>query len=136
MMRRHSQRRRRGLETIELLLAFPLILIVLGGGFEYGWLILRSVQLDHAARAGARVASLGETDAGDVLSRVETVLSASGINDATIRIEPPDPTTLPPGAAVIVEVSVNYGDLQLLGLSRIMPLPEVLTGKAGMVREP
>ena len=136
MMRRHGRRRRRGLETIELLLAFPLILIILGGGFEYGWVILRSIQLDHAARVGARVASLGETGANDVLSRVETVLDASGIADATIRIEPPDPSILPPGTPVLVEVSANYGDLELLGLSRIMPLPEVLTGKAGMVREP
>lgn len=136
MRPRNVHSRRRGLESIELLLAFPLILLILGGGFEYGWLVLRSIQLDHAARAGARVAALSGTGPIEVENRVQAVLEASGINSATITIEPTDPSVLPPGEPVIVEVSVDYGDLELLGLSRIMPLPDVLTGKAGMVREP
>ncbi len=136
MKQRYAARRRRGLESIELLLAFPLILIVLGGGFEFGWVILRSIQLDHAARVGARVASLANSGPGDVEARVDAVLEASGINNAIVSVDPPDPSSVPAGSPVIVEVVADYGDLELLGLSRIMPLPDVLTGKAGMVREP
>lgn len=136
MRPRQVHRRRRGLESIELLLVFPLILLVLGGGFEYGWVVLRTVQLDHAARVGARVASLSDNGPIEVENRVQAVLVASGIDNATVTIEPSDPSVLAPGEPVLVEVTADYGDLELLGLSRIMPLPDVLTGKAGMVREP
>ena len=44
---------RRGIETIELAICLPVLLLVTFAGFEYGWLVLRSMQIDQAARAGA-----------------------------------------------------------------------------------
>ena len=47
---------RRGIESIELLIGLPILLLVVAAGIEYGWVVLRSSQLDHAARVGARAA--------------------------------------------------------------------------------
>ena len=96
---------RRGVESIELMLALPVLLLVIFAGFEYGWAILRSIQLDHAARVGAREAAL------------------SGATAAA-------------GTSIQIDVRVEYSTVQLLGLSRLMPLPESLRGRASMVREP
>jgi hypothetical protein len=35
-----------------------------------------------------------------------------------------------------VEVEVGYADVRLLGLAALMPLPENVSGRASMVREP
>ena len=42
----------RGVETIEVAVVLPLMLLVMFAGFEYGWALLKSIQVDHAARVG------------------------------------------------------------------------------------
>jgi hypothetical protein len=49
---------------------------------------------------------------------------------------PADPSQAEAGDVVSVEVSVAYAEVGLIGLSGLMPLPESLTGRAAMVREP
>ncbi|MFM7260403.1 MAG: TadE/TadG family type IV pilus assembly protein [bacterium] len=129
-------RRRRGIETVELALALPVLLFVIFAGFEYGWAVLRTVQLDHAARVGAREASLHGSDAMSVEQRVLGALEALGIDNASITVTPADPEGASAGEAISVEVQVRYEDVQLLGLSDFMPLPSHLRGKASMVKEP
>ena len=127
---------RRGVETVELAVSLPVLLFVLFAGFELGWALLRSIQIDHAARLGAREASLYGSTAMSVQSRVLENLQGSGIGTATITIDPADPSAVEPGDAISVEVVVDYDDVELLGLSGLMPLPESLTGRASMVKEP
>ena len=113
-----------------------MLLFVLFAGFELGWALLRSIQIDHAARLGAREASLYGSTAMSVQSRVLENLQGSGIDTATITIDPADPSAAEPGDAISVEVVVDYDDVELLGLSGLMPLPESLSGRASMVKEP
>ena len=140
--RRHSMllgrasARRRGVETIEVAIALPLLLLVIFAGFEYGWAILRSIQADHAAREGARVAALHGATAGEVEARVQAALGDAGIVDATVAIEPGDPGLVPPGLPVTVRVEAPYRSNRLLGLASLMPLPDELVGRASMVKEP
>lgn len=131
-----SSIRRRGVETIEVAIALPLLLIVIFAGFEYGWAVLRSIQADHAAREGARVAALHGATAGDVEARVFQTLGDAGIVDATVAIDPLDPGLVPPGLPITVRVEAPYQSNRLLGLSGLMPLPEELVGRASMVKEP
>jgi Flp pilus assembly protein TadG len=133
---RTISRSRRGIESIEVMVALPLVLLVLYGGFEYGWMVMKSVQLDHAARVGAREASLDSSSASTVDSIVQSVLANAGISNAVVGISPAEPADAVMGDVVTVSIDVDYGDLQLLGLSNFMPLPDSLHGEASMIKEP
>lgn len=135
-MTRRALRNRRGSESVEVAVALPLMVIVLFVGLECGWLVLRSVQLDHAARVGAREAALHRATAAAVQSRVTTALNGTGITNASVQIDPADPEQVEPGQPITVRVTVDYSDVKLLGLGRLMPLPTTLQGRASMVREP
>ena len=126
----------RGAESAESVVALPLIVIVIFTGLEYGWLALRSVQVDAAARAGARQASMAGVSATSVEDAVSNALRRSGINAGSVTMVPADPSQAEAGEVVSVEVSVVYSEIGLIGLGGLMPLPEALTGRAAMVREP
>ena len=132
---RASRRFRRGAETIEVAIALPLVIIVIFCGLEYGWAVVRSVQLDYAARAGARAASLSGASSSDAEARVDEALQRIGIDSATVIVTPSDLSSLPAGTMVKVEVEVPYADVRLVGLSGLMPLPASIKGHASMVRE-
>lgn len=126
----------RGSESIEAVIALPIVLLVLFSGFEYAWALLRSVQIDHAARVGARHAALAGSTAADVQSKVGTSLDALGITGAQVVVDPAQPELAPPGTAISVRIEVSYSNVGLLGLQNLMPLPSSLSGHASMVREP
>jgi len=126
----------RGAESAESVVALPLIVVVIFTGLEYGWLALRSLQVDAAARAGARQASMAGMTATSVEDAVSNALRRSGINSGTVTMVPADPAQAEAGEVVSVEVSVVYSEVGLVGLSAFMPLPDALTGRASMVREP
>ncbi len=134
--RKRRRVHRRGIESIELLLGLPVLLLVVGAGFEYGWMLLRTAQLDHAARVGARAATLVDADSGSVSAVVNGTLEAAGIEDASIEFPDGVPQSIPSGGIVSVRVVIDYGDLSLLRLGDLMPLPESLEAQAAMVREP
>lgn len=130
------KRCRRGSESVEAVVSLPVLLLVILGGFEYGWAVLKSVQIDHAARIGARLAALSGSTSQQVSQEVETVLQQNGIADATVTLEPSDPSSASAGQAIVVRVEAPYGSNRLLGLSSMMPLPSKLAGRASMVKEP
>lgn len=136
MRRRGLLHRSRGSESVEAAVSLPALLVVVFGGFEYGWAVLKTLQIDHAARVGARIAALSGASAEQVNSQVQSVLSSNGITGATITLEPLDPSAAGAGDAVTVKIEAPYSSNRLLGLSRIMPLPSSLSGKASMVKEP
>ncbi len=131
-------RQRRGAESVELAVTLPILMAVVFTGFEYGWAVLKSIQLDHAAREGARAASLSGATIASVQDRVNTVLQNSGIDAGTVSvsINPNDPGSAASGTSVTVEIEASYADIQLLGLDRLMPLPSTLKGRAAMIKEP
>ncbi len=133
-----AARSSRGAETVELAVTLPLVLLVIFSGFEYGWAVLKSMQLDHAARQGAREAAMWGATAGSVETAVDDALARAGIDASTVTvtITPLDPGSASAGTPITVEVSASYADLRLLGLDRLIPMPDDLTGRAGMVKEP
>ena len=135
-MRRPHGRFARGAETIEVALALPLVVIVIFCGFEFGWAMVRTTQLDHAARIGAREASMSGTTAADVQDRAQDALQKAGIQGATVTVTPSDLSSAQPGTVVKVEIEVSYANVKLLGLGRLMPMPSTIRGSASMVREP
>ncbi len=126
----------RGVETIEMVLVLPVFIILLFSGFEYGWAVLKLIQLDHVASLGARVAALSGSTNSDVQNSVNSALSDFGIAGSTITISPQDPANAVFGTPIVVMVETPYSQVQLLGLSGVMPLPTSLKGRASMVKEP
>ncbi len=132
---RRNVSRRRGAETIEAALTLPLVILVLFGGMEYGWMILRSSQMHAAARVGAREASLSGSSTDSVDSVVRSTLRASGIENFSIGFEPAIPELAEPGSTIKVSVSAEYSGMSLIGLENIMPLPDSLSGTSVMLKE-
>jgi Flp pilus assembly protein TadG len=135
---RRFARQRRGAESVELAVTLPILMAVVFTGFEYGWAVLKSIQLDHAAREGAREASLSGATIASVQDRVNSVLQNSGIDSAAVSVNmnPVDPGAAASGTSITVEIEASYADIQLLGLDRLMPLPSTLKGRAAMIKEP
>lgn len=126
----------RGAESVELAVSSLLLALVLFSGFELGWAMTQSSHLQHAARVGAREASLQGASAASVTARVQGTLQGLGITTADVAIEPAEPALALPGTPVEVQVTVDYATIQLLGLQALMPLPGRLVSKASMVKEP
>jgi hypothetical protein len=94
------------------------------------------VQLDHAARIGARTAALSGATPQQVSQEVQASLQSSGIANATVTLVPNDPASAAAGDAIVVRIEAPYSSNRLLGLSQMMPLPSTLSGRASMVKEP
>ena len=103
----------RGAELIELAIVFPILLLLLAGMVDFGFLFQRYEVVTNAAREGARVATLPSYLPGDVRDRVRSYLSSSGLNepllDAAIPVTP-GTQTLPTSGKVVntVRVGVSY----------------------------
>ena len=126
----------RGAETVEMVLVLPVFVALLFSGFEYGWAVLKIIQLDHVASIGARMAALSGSTNSDVQNSVNSALSDVGIAGSTITISPQDPSNAVFGTPIVVMIETPYSQVQLLGLSSVMPLPTSLKGRASMVKEP
>jgi Flp pilus assembly pilin Flp len=99
-----------GAELIEFALVLPLLLLVLLGIVDFGFLFQRYEVVTNAAREGARVAVLPGYGDGDVQARVDQYLTAGGLTAA----HPPAVIGHPAGVAVsgycsaVTTVTVTY----------------------------
>lgn len=111
--RRSSLRGERGSELIELALALPILLLVLAGIMDFGFLFERFEVVTNAAREGARMAVLS-TSSGysttDVQNRVSSYLTTSGLTGSSATTDVSYTTqTLPSGLTVqVATVTVTY----------------------------
>lgn len=104
---------RRGAAVVEMAVVTPLLLMMLFGIIEFGWVFMVHENLTNAVREACRVAVLqGSTDA-DIQARFAEAIAPTGL-------------TISPGMLVIthataanpvetVRVSVPYSQVSLLG---------------------
>jgi Flp pilus assembly protein TadG len=103
-----------GSELIELAIALPILLLVIAGIMDFGFLFERYEVVTNAAREGARMAvltgySCDNTLTSDVGSRVQTYLSTSGLTDTPTVNCGTSTQTLPSGLTVqVATVTVTY----------------------------
>jgi len=100
-----------GAELIELAIVLPILLIVVAGIVDFGFLFHRFEAVTNAAREGARLAILPDFSDSDVQERVKQYLDSAGLDRAASVV--PAPTystqTLGSGATVnVVTVHVFY----------------------------
>ncbi len=110
-----GRRRRRGggsdigSELVELALALPILLLVIAGVVDFGFLFQRYEVITNAAREGARMAVLSGYTCTDVTARVQSYLTTSGLtNSPTVNCGTTS-QTLPSGLTVqVATVTVSY----------------------------
>jgi Flp pilus assembly protein TadG len=82
-----------GAELIEMAIVLPLLLLLIMGMVDFGFLFQRYVVLTNAAAEGARVASLPGYSAADVTARVAAYAANGGVpgtvNTATAAVTLP-----------------------------------------------
>jgi Flp pilus assembly protein TadG len=108
----------RGAELIEFALVFPLLLLVVLGMVDFGFLFQRMEVVTNAAREGARIAVLPGYAASDVTARVQSYLTAGGVPttatnpvvtiDSAFSIPMPAPTAAMSGKRVTVTYTYQY----------------------------
>lgn len=81
-----SQRSRRASTLVEFALIVPILLAIMLGILEFGWLISRTYTVGNATREGARYGALGKT-ISETKSRVITTSLPVTVTDAQITLE-------------------------------------------------
>ena len=118
----------RGAELIEFALVLPLLLLLVLGIVDFGFLFQRLEVVTNAAREGARIAILKGSgyDTAEVQARVNEYLQAGGVptspGNPTVDVTFPTLTTTPGGPTidsgqVVVRYTHNY--LFLSGLANL-----------------
>ncbi len=113
MLRQRGVRRVRAAAVVEFAVVLPLLLTILFGIIEYGWVFMVRQTLQTAAREGARLAVLQTSVAPytEVIDRVDRVMAPTGLTTYQVTM-----THAAPGNPVeTVVVSVPYNDVSLLG---------------------
>lgn len=98
----------RGASLVEFALAIPLLLVVIAGIVDFGFVFQRYEVITNAAREGARLASLPGYDAADVETQVRAYVAQGLSMSDTSVVMPPSGT--PKG------VDVTYPDLTISGV--------------------
>jgi hypothetical protein len=99
-----------GAELVELAAVFPILLLLVAGIADFGFLFQRYEVVTNAAREGARVAVLPGYTEADVQARVADYLVAGGLTEAAPPAEMSfQSQTMPSGAVVsTLRVVVEY----------------------------
>jgi Flp pilus assembly protein TadG len=112
-----SLRSERGAELLEFALVLPVLLLVLAGILDMGFLFKDYEVLTNAAREGARMAALPGWVESDVQTRVNNYLAAGGFQGtATTSIEQVSLATEPASGQTIngVQVTVSGSHTYLI----------------------
>jgi len=108
---RRGRREERGAAVVEFAVVLPLLLTILFGIIEYGYIFMVRQTLQHAAREGARTAVLQTSvpPYTTATTRIDEIMAAANLGGFAQSIaEGVD-------QIVTVDVSINYSQVTLLG---------------------
>jgi len=111
--RRKGTPRSRAAAVVEFAVVLPLLLTILFGIIEYGWVFMVRQTLQTAAREGCRLAVL-QTSVDpytNVVERVAQVMGPTGLTSYSITMGHATPGT--PVESVVI--TIPYNDVSLLG---------------------
>lgn len=115
-MRRESWREEQGQAVLEMALVLPILVLLLLGIVEMGRIGYAFITVNNAARAGARVASVGGTDA-EITAAVQGAAPSLNTDSLAITISPVQ-ASRESGQTVTVDIKSP--------VSLIMPIPETI----------
>jgi len=101
----------RGAAVVELAVVLPLLLTIVFGIIEFGWIFMVRETLTNASREGCRVAVLqGSTDQ-NINDQVATSIAGAGLTGYTVGIT----HSTPGNPTETVKVSIPYSKVSLVG---------------------
>lgn len=107
---RRVARSERGAELIEFALVFPLLLMIVLGIVDFGFMFQRLEVVTNAAREGARIAVLPGYDDSDIAARVCDYVETGGVPiDGECASTGDNPTVLVEDADIPVDGSTIAG---------------------------
>jgi len=106
-----THRRARGAAVVEFAVVLPLLLVILFGIIEYGWVFLVRQTLTSAAREGCRVAILQSATDDQVGDRVRAAMAPTGLTEGVWNMQTSDISA----AVQSVTVSVPVDSISLTG---------------------
>lgn len=135
MARVMKTRVRRGTVLVEAALVLPLLLLLLFGVIEYGWVMLQQHHITQAARHGARVGVVAGATTAEVQSAVASWMETAGLGGSgyTVSISAPDVALMNLGEALTVSVSLEYVNIAI-GIP-FVPAPDILEAAVSMAKE-
>jgi Flp pilus assembly protein TadG len=123
-------KRRRGAAAVEMAVIAPVLVVLLFGIIEFGWMFAVRNSMLNAAREGARLGALQGYTSSDVYGRVQEMLTPMGLNDkVTINIQ--EPTESNP--VITVSLTVPQTDVSLV--SNLFDLNGNVRATASMRKE-
>lgn len=127
---------RRGLALVELALVLPVLILLLFGVMEYGWMFLKLQEVTNTARMGARRSVIPDATNAEIDGIIAARMTALGMGDSgyTVQTLPIDITVADRGEPVMLTVIVPYEAIELLGMS-IFPVPAQLRASVTMAKE-
>jgi Flp pilus assembly protein TadG len=105
-----THRRDRGATAVEFALLLPVLLLLLFGIIDFGRALNAQITLTQAAREGARLAALGQTN---VVSRTQA--AATGLSPVTVTVTSSCPVNAGPGVDAVVNTSYTFSFVTPVG---------------------
>ena len=126
---------RRGLAMVEAALLLPLLLTILIGLLEYGWLFFKFQQVNGAARHGTRIGVTEPATQAQVQAAISQMMTNAGLQASGYTVTfSADPASLLPGQLLTTTVTIPYSNIELIGFP-LIPIPANLNGSTSMVKE-
>ncbi len=113
IVRRKEGKKRRAAVIVEFAVVLPLLLTILLGIIEYGWVFMVRQTLQSAAREGCRLAALQTSSSPytNVTTRIDEVMAPTGLTTYVVTM-----THATAGNPVeTVDIVVPYADVSLMG---------------------
>ena len=127
------RKRPRGAALVEMAIVLPLLVLLIFGLIEYGWMFAKLAQVNNATRHGARIAVRPLATDSEVKNAVGQLMTQAGMGASGYTVTITNLSTAK-GNPVTVAVSVSYTKVTLTHFS-ILPVPQALTGRSTMAKE-
>lgn len=101
----------RGAAAVELAVVLPLLLTLVFGIIEFGWVFMVRETLTNSSREGARVAVLQGSTEQDIRDQVAASMNPTGLSTYTVQLT----RSSPGNPNETVRVLIPFADVSLLG---------------------
>jgi Flp pilus assembly protein TadG len=125
-----------GTAIVEAAVVLPLLLLLVFGALEYGWMFVVDGDIVNAARQGARAAITPSATLNTVTTQINTALQNAGLKPSdfnTPTITPSNWSTAASGTVVNVTVGIPYSKVSLTHFP--LPVPTILQVTVAMAKE-
>lgn len=124
--------REEGVAAVEMALVMPLLLLLVFGIIEFGFIFNRFITVTHAAREGVRLLSIGESS-----SAATSAAEGSGGSSGASFGSTPISCRASSSGTIVGTVRMSCSSTYRLRLLDLLPLPDAvpLTSEARMRKE-